>query len=352
MFIDQSDRRPPPTGEPREDSPVQTTAGRYFFISGSPKSGTVWLTYTLNAHPEVFVTGEGVFFGRDPVSAESWIDRQAMGRWLRAQAGWVGEAEIDAVRPGLERAMVASIMESRAATSGKNPRVIGDKTTVAYAVEPARLHAAFPDARLIQIIRDGRDVATSYAFHVLRHGDFAQFKPETREYLTALAGQRLRGEPGDLPLFCHETIQFFARLWCRCVQGRTAGRALFGDRAMEIRYEDLLAEPGRVAGVFEFLGVSTHPAVVERCIAANSFEALSKGRKRGEADISSHFRKGEAGDWVNHFTPHDRKVFAQVAGAQLIELGYEPDGAWALVVPSPGVRPTVEVVDRAPAVDR
>ncbi len=310
---------------------MATEDSRYFFATGAPKSGTVWLSYTLNAHPEIFITGEGIFFGRDPLSAESWIDEAGFERWCKAQAGWVptGEPGLRAMRQRMQRAMVSAVMEERARRVKPDAQVIGDKTTVSYAVQPERLHAAFPGSRLIHIIRDGRDVAVSYAFHVLRHGDYSQFRPETQAHLTALAAQRLRGEPGDLSLFCPETIRFFANLWARSVRGRVVAKRLFEDRCMEIRYEDLLAEPERIADVFRFLGVNDSLEIVRACVEANTFERLSQGRKRGETDATSHFRKGEAGDWVNHFTLEDRLAFVGVAGTDLIDLGYEPDDSWA-----------------------
>src|SRR5271168_423009 len=42
------------------------TAGRFqkLFITGCPKSGTTWLSTTLNGHPEIVAAGEGRFAWR------------------------------------------------------------------------------------------------------------------------------------------------------------------------------------------------------------------------------------------------------------------------------------------------
>jgi hypothetical protein len=40
------------------------------------------------------------------------------------------------------------------------------------------------------------------------------------------------------------------------------------------------------------------------------------------------FRKGTSGDWRSHFTPEHKEAFKEVAGALLIEMGYEKDLSW------------------------
>lgn len=40
------------------------------------------------------------------------------------------------------------------------------------------------------------------------------------------------------------------------------------------------------------------------------------------------FRRGQIGDWVNHFNPNHKKLFKNLAGQLLIDLGYEKDFNW------------------------
>lgn len=44
-------------------------------------------------------------------------------------------------------------------------------------------------------------------------------------------------------------------------------------------------------------------------IEAFDFKNSSDGRKKGEEDITSHYRKGVAGDWKNHFTREHEQMF-------------------------------------------
>ncbi|MCB9897023.1 MAG: sulfotransferase domain-containing protein [Planctomycetes bacterium] len=60
----------------------------------------------------------------------------------------------------------------------------------------------------------------------------------------------------------------------------------------------------------------------------NRFEAKTGGRKEGQTDVKSHYRKGVAGDWKNHFEPEHVAAFKERQGALLVQLGYEDDLDW------------------------
>jgi hypothetical protein len=64
-------------------------------------------------------------------------------------------------------------------------------------------------------------------------------------------------------------------------------------------------------------------------VYARRFEANAGGRAKGSEDVGSHYRKGVAGDWISHFTAEHADYFVRTFGDLLIELGYEPDHAWA-----------------------
>ena len=73
------------------------------------------------------------------------------------------------------------------------------------------------------------------------------------------------------------------------------------------------------------------PATGEILLGAvygNRFEAKTKGRPAGAEDTRSHYRKGVAGDWINHFTPAHTEAFNERFGDLLVKLGYEQDDDW------------------------
>jgi len=96
------------------------------------------------------------------------------------------------------------------------------------------------------------------------------------------------------------------------------------------RYEDLVANDFAILKS-EFIDRLKLPITEEQLQAAvdkHRFDKQTGGRKRGEEDVSSHHRKGIAGDWKNHFTPKVTQAFKEKFGQVLIETGYEKDLNW------------------------
>ena len=58
------------------------------------------------------------------------------------------------------------------------------------------------------------------------------------------------------------------------------------------------------------------------------FSKLSGGRKKGQADPTSHYRSGVHGDWVNHFTVEHLQLFKEHYGSLVLQYGYESDPDW------------------------
>jgi hypothetical protein len=98
-----------------------------------------------------------------------------------------------------------------------------------------------------------------------------------------------------------------------------------------IRYEDLQsdARPEIVRRMAEFYAAHTSaPIDIDACVAA---------MLRSIAPAKSHtFRSGEKAGWRKAFTPEHRRLFHEVAGDLLIELGYEEDDSW-VESPQPAV---------------
>ena len=60
----------------------------------------------------------------------------------------------------------------------------------------------------------------------------------------------------------------------------------------------------------------------------NRFQAQTAGRKLGVERQGSHYRKGQPGDWRNHFKEEHREMFKELYPHLLESLGYEESSDW------------------------
>jgi hypothetical protein len=103
---------------------------------------------------------------------------------------------------------------------------------------------------------------------------------------------------------------------------QTIGKTL-GDRYCEVRYEDLLIQPGHeLSSMVRFLGVNEDQKILEQCVKNASFEKMGDGHPQSN-DINTAFvRKGIRGDWKNHFSPDLNHRAWSITGDLLESLGY------------------------------
>jgi len=94
-------------------------------------------------------------------------------------------------------------------------------------------------------------------------------------------------------------------------------RNRFAEKSAFLRW--LAAYPGRVS-VLQLLGI----------VHRHRFSAKAGGRKPGREDQGSHYRKGVAGDWRNHFTPEIEREFKARHGDLVVKMGYETDTNWSV----------------------
>jgi lipopolysaccharide transport system ATP-binding protein len=97
-----------------------------------------------------------------------------------------------------------------------------------------------------------------------------------------------------------------------------------------LRYEDLLVNDVAILErvLLDHCELRVTKAKLHEAILASRFETLTKGRQRGEEDITAHERKGIHGDWRNHFTDAVKRAFKERFGDVLVATGYECDADW------------------------
>jgi len=248
-----------------------------FFVCGAPKSGTTWLQRILDAHPEVCCSGEGHFISRFTAPLAVAVNNYNKGLALETEQVYegrpyyqpIGQAEFDELAAGF-------ILKRMSARADAQTRWIGDKTP-AYTRQLDQLHRLFPQAKIIHIVRDPRDVAVSRMGHSQRVGVSKVFEPQADEH--------------------RQTVEAAVKLWVEAVTAIDAFAQAHPTLAHEVRYADLHEDPiGVTTELFQFLGAPVAPVLIERIVAATSFKAMA-GREPGREDAASFLRKGVVGDW-------------------------------------------------------
>jgi hypothetical protein len=145
----------------------------------------------------------------------------------------------------------------------------------------------FPNAKIIHIVRDGRDVALSFLK--------ARFGPKSA-YTAGLHWSRYLKQVQIMK--SHIEIRNFH----------------------EVKYEALLAQPANVlTGICDFIGISYDSRML------NFYENKTKYMtdSRNLKNLNKPLMTSNAGKWVADMSPHDQKLFESVAGDCLVKHGYE-----------------------------
>lgn len=309
-----------------------------FFVAGEMRSGTSWLRRTVSGHPQIVCGHEGSFFGRDWDREEIPVYNEPVSSFTRALAEsrelgiwhglpwnrWTDEAEED--YRNLARVSVDYFLSKEVARTGK--RIVGDKSPQ-HTECLDEIHDIYPDAKIIHIVRDGRDVAVSAMNHWWRlaqdrEGGVFELSQAELEKRDAYLADKDTFVAEARSIFTEERLEQLARRWAyRVGKAREDGESLYGPAYVELCYEDLLAQPeDSLFQIFEALGARRGDPVIERCVKFGSFERMSS-RPQGEEDAGSFYRKGVAGDWKSVFTDRDREIYERIAGEQLAAMGYE-----------------------------
>lgn len=266
-----------------------------FFVCGAPKSGTTWLQRVLDAHPEVVCSGEGHFITRFSIPAAKVVSSYNRELQVEAEHVYEGRPCYQPVKQPEFDAVVRSFILQRLTSRGVTDRVrwVGDKTP-RYTHQLDALHRIFPQARIIHMVRDPRDVAVSRLGHNARMGFTDALKAGSLR-------QRVESEAA-------------AKGWLEAVQRVDDFAAAHPGLVHELRYRDLHGDTMReMTRLFGFLGVASDRPLLEEIARATSFEALS-GRQAGAEDPSSFLRKGMPDDWKEKLPPEIAEMIVAKCG--------------------------------------
>lgn len=168
------------------------------------------------------------------------------------------------------------------------------------------------------MIRDPRDVAVSHTFYVTgteRHWLHRRFTETLRTPDERLMAT-ITGFPDDEISNGQESI---GRLFEQYLGWLTRPNVLV------CRFESLVGSSG---GGSDEEAMETVRAVAEHLERPLSKEGSERVGRRSWSRGAATFRRGQIGDWRNHFNEDHEKAFKRVAGEVLVRLGYEHDLNW------------------------
>lgn len=207
---------------------------RLVFVVGCPRSGTTWLQSLLLSHPAaVGPGGESFLF----VTLRPWTRR-----WDEPDGGWLPDR---GERRAVTRRLCDRLLDAFVVSTGRSSATVVEKT-------PAHVHdldviaELYPDAYVVHVVRDGRDVARS----------LVEFDFGTPDVATG------------------------ARAWAAALASAERSSSRLA-HYREVRYEDVVTDPVReVTTLLEWVGLDVDDGVRE-ALASTANVRVSQYNTRG-----------------------------------------------------------------------
>jgi hypothetical protein len=284
------------------------------FVIGCGRSGTTWVQDVIAAHPSVLTSQEShayeVVYGNverfGSRSLKPWV--QVLQRFdiSKGEQRWVGlhwwidrphlvqlvhtaihnreQSSLDVAENVIEGIFDHFFFQASGGTAANTLMEKGSHYRFAE-----RFMRRFTEAKVVEVVRDGRDVCVSMEMQALT----ARWPPRSRAEQIQLwtsaveAGMRLRANPD------------------------------FTDRIYRIRYEDLKSDPfSEISRLYEYCDFDASEAVIRDVVDRTDF------RHHRNTGDGQHNRRGVVGDWSNHFSAEDAALFRRLAGELFEASGY------------------------------
>jgi hypothetical protein len=276
----------------------------YVFIVGCPRSGTTLLRRLVDTHPHIAIIHQSRFIPnffekRRGLTPEGLVTTKLVDRLLEARgvknletSREMLESLVDAGEPVSYSTFVTGVFDLYGKVQGK--RLVGDKTP-AYVRRIPTLHALWPDAKFVHIIRDGRDVCMS-----------------------AINWRKADHALGRFSTWGEDQVSTAAVWWEWHVRlGREDGGSLAPQLYHEVRYEALVSMPEETcAALCDFLDLPYDDAMLR----------FHEGREKADPNLDTKkaWRPLTPGlrKWSEQMRSEDLERFEAASGDLLEELGY------------------------------
>jgi hypothetical protein len=282
------------------------------FVVGCPRSGTTLLQRMLDRHPQLAVANDTHFIPAGLAGATPRVELPLTAeivervRSFRTEGGYgfqrlglpAGTLERAARRSRTYPELVSRLYSGFAELQGKP--LAGEKTPDYVRCLPL-LHALFPDAKVVHLLRDGRDVTLA-----LVEWGHDKSRPG-----------RLRG-PARSKIWRESPVAASALWWEWQVSAARRAAASLGSVYYELRYEDLVSESeATLRRLVDFLQLPFDAAMLnhhlERAPRADDPRAGESAWK----PVTRGLR-----DWQTQMADHDVELIERLTRTLLKELHY------------------------------
>jgi hypothetical protein len=288
---------------------------RVIWTFGSPRSGSTWLLRMAAEHPAIATMNEPTlgyylspFLCNEPGyrAADLSLATFTMRRVTEDDAERFFAAKYaDVWLPGLRRLindrLVAHLERELGETAARSALLLVKEPNGSQSADV--IMRAQPTARLLFLLRDGRDVVDSEL------ASFAVGGWQERHF----AHMRGVGDADRLDFVIRSAYQW---LW-RTEVVEAAFADHHGPKHM-LRYEDLLRETQRSLGeLFDWLGLPREGVDLAAVVSTHSFDRLPHhGPDRQN-------RSAKPGAWRENLRAEERSAVQGILGPKLHELGYD-----------------------------
>ncbi len=271
---------------PHDTSPI--------IIGGASRSGTTLMRVILDAHPHIACGPE--------IKVLNMIGRLWYTCHDDTMQHILGSYGLDG--PQLNRSFAAfchSFIEQFQHSQGA--RRWAEKTPI-NITQLGFFASVFPKAKLVHLLRDGRDVACS-----LVGQDWIDINTKKKVWYT-------------------RDIRAAALYWKTVLtQTRTQifENAAIRANYIEVVYEDLVQRPEAVLrDLMAFLGEPFVPELLRHHEQEHRFSEAESSTEQ----VQQAIHQRSLGRWERDMSPQDKEIFKQVAGDTLVELGYADGLDW------------------------
>lgn len=262
-------------------------------------------------HKEFVAQDGDVFIVTYPRSGTTWTEQMVH---LLLNRGVQGEQRITDAVPWLE-----TLPHRPNGMSDFLKTMQGRRAFTSHLPQPLMPHLASSTARIVYVARNPKDVAVSTFFHDQSKSGYEGTWQE------------------HFQLFMHGEVNF-GSYFDHVLPWYSA--ASENKNIVFLKYEDLKHDHrGSVAKLASFLDIGADAKLIDTVVDSSSFRAMTGNQNTNfdwvpqKEGKPKHFRRGDIGDWRNHFSPEQSQQMDDLFMAKMQGTGLQFDFGDGVILP-------------------